>query len=135
MLALEIVTDALRNIGVIAETETPSAEQGSDGVRKLNELMASLAEDGVDVGFAPISDTSDTVVIPLGDVRTIKALLAINMAPIYGAEIPEVVASIATSGYSRMLRNALLLAQHPVDLCTVSSGTGSSYEYDVERGY
>ena len=135
MLALEIVTDALRNIGVISEIDSASAEQGSDGVRKLNELMASLAEDGIDLGWAPIDDTGDTVVFPAGEVRSIKALLAVNMAPIYGADVPAAVASIAGSGYSRMLRNALILSQNAVSLCTVSKGTGTDYEYDIVRGY
>ena len=135
MLALEYVTDALRYIGVISETETPSAEQGADGVRKLNELMASLEEDGIDLGYAQIADTADTVVIPLGEVRTVKALLAVNMAPIYGAEITEVVANVAGTGYSRMLRNALLLAQIPAPLPTASHGAGGQYAYDINRGY
>ncbi len=135
MLALEIVTDALRYIGVISETETPSAEQGADGVRKLNELMASLEEDGRDFGYAQIADTADTVVCPLGEVRTIKALLAVNMSPIYGAAIPEVVANVAGTGYQRMLRNALLLAQMPAELATASHGAGAQYTYDIERGY
>lgn len=135
MLALEIVTDALRNIGVISEVETPSAEQGSDGVRKLNELMASLEEDGIDLGWVPIEDTADTVVLPAGEVRSIKALLASNMASIYGSEIPQPVASIAGYGYARMLRNALLMSQTAVSLRTISHGTGSSDGYDITRGY
>lgn len=135
MLALEIVTDALRNIGVISETETPSAEQGADGVRKLNELMASLAEDGIDLGWPQIADTSVSVSIPLGEVRTIKALLAINMAPIYGAVVTEPVAAVAGAGYTRMLRNAMLLAQRPASLWTVSHGEGSESTYDIQRGY
>jgi hypothetical protein len=135
MLALEIVTDALRNIGVISEIETPSAEQGADGVRKLNELMASLAEDGIDLGWVPIDDTGDTVVFPAGEVRSIKALLSANLAPIYGAEIPSPVAAVAGSGYSRMLRNALILSQNAASLSTIHHGSGSVSNYDIERGY
>lgn len=135
MLALEFVTDALRYIGVIDETETPSAEQGADGVKKFNELMASLAEDGIDLGWVPVSSTSSTVVIPAGEVRSIKALLGANLAPIYGAEIPPAVSIIGSAGYSRMLSNALILSQNAASLATVSRGTGSVYEYDINVGY
>lgn len=135
MLALEVVTDALRNIGVISEIDTPSAEQGQDGVRRLNELMASLAEDGIDLGWVPIEDTADAVVLPAGEVRSIKALLGVNMAAIYGAEVPQQVASVAGYGYARMLRNALLMAQTAVSLASISHGEGSAPLYDINRGY
>ena len=135
MLALEIVTDALRGIGVISEIDTPSAEQGQDGVRRLNELMASLVEDGIDLGWVPVEDTADAVVLPAGEVRSIKALLGVNMASIYGAEVPQQVASVAGYGYARMLRNALLMAQTAVSLASISHGEGSAPLYDINRGY
>ena len=135
MLALEIVTDALRGIGVISEIDTPSAEQGQDGVRRLNELMASLAEDGIDLGWVPVEDTADAVVLPAGEVRSIKAQLGVNMASIYGAEIPQQVASVAGYGYARMLRNALLMAQTAVSLASISHGEGAAPLYDINRGY
>src|SRR5689334_2002774 len=114
MLILEVVTDALRNIGVLGVTDTPDAEQGADGVRKLNELMASLTADGIDLGYAQSGSTADTIVLPLEHVSTVKALLSLRMAPIYGAEIPLAVAASADAGYQRMLTQAMNLSMQPV---------------------
>src|SRR5689334_18271872 len=116
MLILEVVTDALRNIGVLGVTDTPDAEQGADGVRKLNELMSSLAEDGIDLGYAQSSSTADTIVLPLGSVSTIKALLSLRMAPLYGADIPVAISDSASSGYQRMLVQAINSSMLPTRL-------------------
>jgi hypothetical protein len=107
MVVLDLVTDALRQITVIGQTATPSAEQGQDAVKKLNDLMASLAEDGIDFGYNPKSTTADTIELPLGHVQSIQALLGVALCDGYGIPVPLVVGTVATSGYSRMLRQAI----------------------------
>jgi hypothetical protein len=107
MLVLDIVTDSLRQIGIIGESETPSADQGQDAVTRLNDLMASLAEDDIDLGWNPKDTTGDAAVLPLGEVPVIKALLAINLAGEYGVEVPQPTLKIAHDGYQRLLRKAI----------------------------
>ena len=109
MLVLELVTGALRQIGIIGETQDASAEQGQDAVTRLNDMMASLAEDDVDLGWNPKATTADTVVLPLGEVETVRALLAVRLAGSYGVEVPPVTAMVADSGYKRLLRKGLQL--------------------------
>lgn len=134
MLILEVVTDALRNIGVLGVTDTPDAEQGADGVRKLNELMASMAEDGIDLGYAQSSSTADAIVLPLGHVSTIKALLSLRMAPIYGADIPLAVADSASAGYSRLLGQAVSLQIEAARSNTLPRGQNQSYAPRILTG-
>lgn len=134
MLILEVVTDALRNIGVLGVTQTPDAEQGADGVRKLNELMASLAEDGIDLGYAPSSSTADTIVLSLGAVSTIKALLSLRMAPIYGADIPLAVAESASAGYNRLLGQAVSLQIEAARSNTLPCGDSQRYRSRILTG-
>jgi hypothetical protein len=128
-----VVTDALRNIGVLGVTDTPDAEQGADGVRKLNELMASLAADGVDLGYAQSSSTADTIVLPLEHVSTVKALLSLRMAPIYGAEIPLAVASSADAGYQRMLTQAINLSMQAIKPA-MARGAAAYCGYNILTG-
>lgn len=107
MIVLDLVTDSLRQIGIIGETQTPSAEQGADAVIRLNDLMASLAEDDIDLGWNPKDLSSDAAVLPLGAVAAIKALLAIVLAGEYGVEIPATTAAVASDGYKRLLRQGV----------------------------
>lgn len=107
MIVLDIVTGSLRQIGIIGETKTPSAEQGADAVTRLNDLMASMEEDEIYLGWNPKSTTADTVVLPLGHVETIKALLAVILAGSYGVEPPAITVVNANQGYKRLLRGAI----------------------------
>lgn len=108
MLVLDLVTDVLRNLTIISEIATPSAEQGQDAVTKLNDLMASLEVDGIVFGYNPKATTADSIVIPDGHLSTIKALLGVRLADSYGAAVPQVMGALAESGYQRMLRQAVL---------------------------
>ncbi len=135
MLVLELATDALRDIGVISEVETPSPEQGQSFVRKLNELMASLAEDGIDLGFAPVSTTADTVTLPLGAVSTIKVMCAVACAPMYaGSEVPPLVSALASSGYTRLLSQAIRFQLEHAHSGTLPMGQNYRYGYDILNG-
>jgi hypothetical protein len=107
MLVLDLVTQSLRDIAVISEIETPSAEQGQDAVTKLNQLMASLAEDDINFGWNPKSTTADPLVLPDGHHETIQALLSVRLCNGYGLPVPEVVGSVASEGYKRLLRRAV----------------------------
>lgn len=107
MTLIDLVTDALRQITVIGQTATPSAEQGQDAVTKYNDLMASLEEDGIDLGHFPKATTADTVELPAGHVPVIKALLAARLCDGYGLPVPPNVAAIADSGYRRLLAQAI----------------------------
>lgn len=136
MNVLELATDALRDLGVISEIDTPSAEQGQIFVRKLNELMATLAEDGIDLGYAPVSTTTDTVVLPLGHVSTIKALCAIRCAPMYaGSVVPPLIAALAESGYNRLLGQAVSMQIERAQSSTLPFGENQRYGFDITEGY
>ncbi len=135
MNVLEIVTDALRDIAVLGETDTPSTEQGQTAVRKLNELMASMAEDGIDLGYAPVANTAATIDLPLGAVSTIKAMLSVACAPIYGAEVPAQVAGKAESGYNRLLGKAVSLQIERAQSNTLPAGQNQRYRWDITRGW
>lgn len=108
MLVVDLVTDVLRDLAIISEIATPSAEQGQQAVTKLNDLMASLAEDGITFGYNPKATTADSIVLPDGQVATIKALLGVALADSYGLpSVPLNMATVASTGYERLMRQSL----------------------------
>lgn len=107
--------DALGLIGILAEGETPSAEQGATMLTVLNDMMEDLAADGIDLAFNPQSSTTDTLSIPEGHKQTVKYLLAVAAAPHFEVDIPPVVGSIASNGYNRLLRIAVQSNAQPRD--------------------
>ena len=107
MLVVDLVTDVLRQLVVISEIETPSAEQGQDAVTKLNDLMADLAEDGISRGFNPKGTTAEDLALPDGDKSGIKAMLGVRLCESYGLPVPPVMGALAEGWYRRALRNAI----------------------------
>ena len=62
---LEIIENALREINVISEIDSASAEQGTHGLRKLNEMLAEWQEaKDFDIGWFDQGDTGDTFPLP-----------------------------------------------------------------------
>jgi hypothetical protein len=119
---------------VIGESETPSADQGAAAVRKLNELMASLAEDGIDLGYAPVANTAATMDLPLGAVSTIKAMLSVACASMYGAQLTEETAGKASSGYNRLLGQAVSLQIERAQSDTLPLGQNNRHRFNILTG-
>jgi hypothetical protein len=79
---VQIIDDSLRLIGVIAETQVSSAEQGATALRLLNQFMETWSAEGIEVGYFAQTATTDTCPIPAWAERGVtnrlaKALLAI----------------------------------------------------------
>jgi hypothetical protein len=71
--ATSIITDALKEIGVVADGETPSSSESSDGLRALNRLMALWSNDQSFAWVAntvskPLTGQSSYTIGPTGDV-------------------------------------------------------------------
>lgn len=54
--AIDIITRAMRSIGVLASGETPSANQANDALVSLNDLLASLANESLTI-YAETTDS------------------------------------------------------------------------------
>jgi hypothetical protein len=113
MQAVELITDSLRIVGILSEIDTASAEQGAIGVTRLNDLMASLAEDGIDLGYAPLTDSTDDVLLPLGHVGAVKYMLGLLLCVDYGVDPQPMCVDRASSGYERLLRQAIHAQMQP----------------------
>jgi hypothetical protein len=135
MSVLNLVTDALRRATIIGQTANPSAEQGADAVTKLNDVMASLAGDGIDLGYNPKATTADTVVLPLEHVDTIKALLVLAVCGGYGADAPPREVLIADAGYKRLLRQSIYLNAQETQTNNAPRGNAQDNTANIERGY
>ena len=81
---LDVINGALREINVIAENQNASDEQGSQCLRKLNELMEVWKEVNIDFGWYEQSDTSGNAVIPDYARMAVRTNLAVLCASQYG---------------------------------------------------
>lgn len=109
----DLIADSLREIGVITEIQTPSAEQGAHSLRKFNQLMAEYgALDGFDLILQWFEQTSLSDACPLADDLRggVTALLATRLAPNYGASVSIELAAAAAAGHDHLCRLAVKAA-------------------------
>jgi len=122
---LEIIDDALREINVISEVGTASAEQGKFGLRKLNQMMALWRETmDIDLGYFSQSTTGGTSPLPEWSELAVTTGLAIAMAPKYGASISQELAAVASSAVGSVQTKLIVEKKKGVDLSYLPVGSG-----------
>lgn len=103
----QIIADALRDIGVLAETESVTPEQADHGLRKLNGLLASMAVETIGESPAPQNNYSDDFPLSEDFELGVTAMLAVVLAPTYGREAPPTIKALADAQMRRFLRQGL----------------------------
>lgn len=133
---LEIITDSLREINVLNEVQAPSAEQGAQSLRKLNQMMEMWKEDSLDVDWFKQTDTDADAPIPDYAEFPVTMGLCVMVAPQYGASIsPELSTKIgyAVSALRRKLIKEML---DNVDMTHLPEGTGHwGHRYNIQTDF
>jgi hypothetical protein len=102
---LDVINAALREINVLSETDTASAEQGSDAVDKLNRMMSIWKSDSIDVGYFSLANTNGDCPIPEYAELAVINGLAITLAPRYGASASPELVAVTDSAISSLIRS------------------------------
>lgn len=90
--ALDIISGALKHLGVKASESAITDAEAIDGLVSLNDMGAEL-EVKHNLGFVPLSSLTDTVNIPRYADAAFKAILAVRLAPEYSKPLtPELMA-------------------------------------------
>lgn len=101
---LDVIKGALKDIEVLASGESPTAEESTDVLEKLNQMVAGWELDSISIG-APTWTTATTIPLPENHVMAIRHNLAVNVAPMFGRQVSSIIAQGASDGY-RSLQNA-----------------------------
>ena len=120
----DIITDALRELNVIGETEAASADQGSYGLTALNRMIEAWTEGDIEIGFFKQSATSDTITIPEWAEFGVVTNLATRIASHYGATVSPELAIAAREGKRVILRKSIVEKTKTADLSQMPLGEG-----------
>jgi hypothetical protein len=133
---IDLIKDALMDIGVIGESETPSAEQGVHALRKLNQMMEAWEESGIKLGWYEQADTSDTAPLPPYAESGVTSKLAIALAPSYGgaASVTPALIQEANDGYALITRKAALKNLQPSDTKNMPVSEGGPGSHNILTG-
>lgn len=130
----DIIEAALRDLGVIAETQTPSAEQGVTCLAELNNMMEVWTENGINIGYFEQSSTSDTCPIPKWAEGGVKSKLGEYLAPKYGATVSAEHAAKTEALYGMILRKSLVESIEGADMSHMPVGSARRGGYDITQG-
>ena len=130
----DLITGALQLLGVVAETEQTSAEQGDLGLAVLNDMLEAWAEDDIDVGQYPQTDLAAEWPGSPGTVGTVKSNLALYLAPHYQREPSPLVVAMASAGYQKLVRDLVSGQLQPLDMSHLHRGDGESDGTDILTG-
>lgn len=124
MKYIDLITDAYRLRNVIDMNQAPDAEQGTTAVRLLNNLMAELLADSVDLNYVPITyaQAGNELTIPAYANGGITAALAIRV--IAGGTVTVELQNQYDDGMATILRKAVANSLQPPNMQHIPIGEG-----------
>jgi hypothetical protein len=112
-----IIGDALRLLGVLAEGQSVSPEQGSNALRALNQILEAWTEDGVEIGYFAQSDTTATIPIPAWAEMGVTSRLAQRLHADYpSAQMPSWVHDNTQNGVGLIVRKCMVERLKPANM-------------------
>ena len=129
----DLIEQALRLIGVLAEGMTATAEQSSIGLAVMNEIADDWSENGVSLNWSEQDDVTADLTLSGAEKSAMQYELAVRLCPAFGREASPSLMMLAGPAYHRILRSALNLANQPVT-ASMPAAEGTSTYYDITTG-
>ena len=105
--ANDIVSRALRLLGIIASGEAIEASIGADSLTSLNNLGQRMLASGALAAWTDATTLSDALVTPASANDALAYLLAVRIAPEYVGGAPEPIAQQASAELTLLWRDRL----------------------------
>lgn len=131
----ELITSALRMLTVLDADQTASPEDAALGLETLNDVMADLAAESIDLGFPPQDNISDE--FPLGDseASAIKPILAMYLFTYYpSAKLPPTLPARAEASKKRLQLAAVLSNMEEASMSNLPRGEGTGCHGNILSG-
>lgn len=103
----DVITQAMQELGVLHVGETPSGDEGVDGLTRLNQLMTGLIYDGIDLEFQSVTNIDSDVPYPDDHIGAFASMLALELTTLYGVTASQEMVAKGLRG-KRYLQNRYL---------------------------
>jgi len=113
--ARTVCKSALRKIlSESGEAVEPTAAELRDTLEALNDMLSSLVVNGINVSHQPLA-LDDNLNLDEAHMKGVKAMLAVQIAPEFGAAVDPQVAFDAQMGKTALQSDTNLAVSTPVD--------------------
>lgn len=129
--ASDIVSGALKLLGVRAAESPIEDNEAQDGLVALNDMMAEWQIRNLCIGFEEVTDINDEIYVDAGTEGAIKANLAVWMAPEYNRPVSFDLQRRADRGITSIYGAVIDFSTEFPDSLPIGSGNESSnYQTD-----
>lgn len=118
---MQIITDALREAGIVGVGEAPSADEAQDELARLNSMLLEWQEgQQIDLGFYPQTVLTAEVAIPAWTNRAVVYSLALAASSDYQVDPPPQLVMMAREAFRTVLARSI--DHEAVDLSHLPTG-------------
>lgn len=100
----EVAKASLQKLLVQASEADLEPAEYQDFIFAMNNYMAALEAEGIDIGYSPVSDLGDELTVPDGAISGIVSLMAIEVAADYDRQVSPALATSAENGMRVILK-------------------------------
>jgi len=101
--ANDVITGAMKDLGVLERNESPQGQEGLDLLDILNFMCSSWIHDGIDLEWLTLG-LNDTVPYPEDQIGPIRYNLAMSAAATLDVEPSQSLVIMARNGYLQLQR-------------------------------
>jgi hypothetical protein len=131
----ELITTALRMIGVLDAHSSATAEDATLGLSELNDLMVDLEGQGAALGYPPQDNLSEDFPLSDQDAASVKPLLAMRLLTYFPSQqVPPALGMRAEEAGRRLLRDGVLSNLEEARLTNIPLGEAYSDHGDIING-
>ena len=127
----QIITKALQEIGVLQEGQVPTAQQSSDALDIMNQMITQWKIQDIDLSYPPQDTASATFPLPIWAERAVITNLAVELAPSYKKGISQILAVKADDSLDTIAILVMNNNLKPADMSHLPQGT-AKYRYNIE---
>jgi hypothetical protein len=118
----DIISGALRHLGIRAAESPMTAAEADDGLKDLND-MGEEWEPEINIGYVSSTDVNATINIPRSTHAAFKANLAVRIAPQYSRVVSPALVSLASNTYASLMNSSVHIEVDFPD--TLPKGSGN----------
>ena len=112
--ANDVITGALKDLGVLERNESPQGQEALDSLDILNFMCSSWIHNGIDLEWLTLG-LNDDVPYPEDQIGPIRYNLALNLAPTFEVQPHPALVAMASSGYKQLQREYAVIGELSVD--------------------
>ena len=133
--SLDIITGALRHLGIVAAEAPLSAEEIRDGLEELNDMGSEWEVTGLPTGFEPTNDINKELAVPREYLGAFKSNLAVRLAPQFARAVSPALLQLATTTLNAMMTNIVFSDDEVSYPSTLPIGSGNECPDITDRRF